>query len=117
MAWTSVRIEENGQLLRLSGDEAEARFHAIWLRDNALDPATRDAGNGQRLITLGDIPAGVSIKDARIGEGQLHATFSPENKTCAWPLRWLAAHCYDRPTSKDAGWTEPATPAYAAPAF
>ena len=31
--------------------------HAVWLRDNAWDDKTRSPGNGQRLITLGDIAA------------------------------------------------------------
>ena len=35
----------------------KTRFHAIWLRDNALDPETRAPGNGQRLITPAKSPA------------------------------------------------------------
>jgi hypothetical protein len=31
------------------------RFHAVWLSDNALDPATRSPKTGQRPITLSDI--------------------------------------------------------------
>jgi len=94
--WTEVSIEENGAVLSLQGPDGITRFHAIWLRDNALDPDTRDPGNGQRLITLNDIPTDVRIQNARLGEGQIHVTFAPENKTCAWPERWLAEHAYDR---------------------
>ena len=48
-----AHILDGGNAVRLSwSDGCSARFHAIWLRDNALDEATRDPGNGQRLITL-----------------------------------------------------------------
>ncbi|MES0862270.1 gamma-butyrobetaine dioxygenase [Ruegeria sp. SCPT10] len=75
---------------------AEARFHAIWLRDNALDPDTRAPGNGQRLITIGDIPADVSVSAAQVVAGDLQVTFQPEDKTVTFPSDWLAEHCYDR---------------------
>ncbi|WP_171184305.1 TauD/TfdA family dioxygenase [Ruegeria sp. HKCCC2117] len=76
--------------------EAEARFHAIWLRDNALDPETRSPGNGQRLITIGDIPSDVSISAAEVVSGDLKITFQPEEKTVVFPAEWLADHIYDR---------------------
>ncbi len=93
---TAPRITDDGTVVHVDIAGRAARFHAIWLRDNALDPATRDPGNGQRLITLGDLPGVVTLSDARIAEGQLHVTFQPEDKSCAFPLRWLADHCYDR---------------------
>ena len=101
MTWTDTRLSADGRVLHLAGPEGTARFHAIWLRDNALDPDTRDPGNGQRLITLGDIPEDVSIRSARLGEGQLHVTFAPDGKSCAWPVRWLVDHIYDRAPEAD----------------
>jgi gamma-butyrobetaine dioxygenase len=92
----TVQIENEGHTLRIDLPDGPARFHAVWLRDNALDPDTRDAGNGQRLITLGDLPDVVTISDATVREGQLHITFAPEGKSCAYPLRWLTDHTYDR---------------------
>ena len=74
----------------------EARFHAIWLRDNALDSDTRAPGNGQRLITIGDIPSDVSVSAAQVVAGDLQVTFQPEDKTVIFPADWLAEHCYDR---------------------
>ncbi len=74
----------------------EARFHAIWLRDNALDPETRAPGNGQRLITIGDIPSDISVSAAEISNCDLTVTFQPEGKTVTFPADWLAAHSYDR---------------------
>ena len=98
--WTDATLIQHGMAIVLTGPKGDTRFHAIWLRDNALDPATRDAGNGQRLITLADIPADLSIAEAKLRDGALHVTFAPDGKTCAWPLSWLENHAYDR-TSVD----------------
>ena len=47
MSDLSVRIEDGGAVLRLGcAGHPDLRFHAIWPRDNASDPATRDPGNG-----------------------------------------------------------------------
>ncbi|MEP4198634.1 MAG: TauD/TfdA family dioxygenase [Aliishimia sp.] len=99
MDWTDVKIEDGGAIVRLIGQAHSTRFHAIWLRDNALDPETRDPGNGQRLITMADIPATIAIVHAALSMGQLHVTFSTGDKNCSWPLGWLADHMYDAPTS------------------
>lgn len=74
----------------------KARFHAIWLRDNALDPETRAPGNGQRLITIGDIPSDISVSATEVSNGDLSVTFQPEDKTVTFPADWLAEHSYDR---------------------
>ncbi|WP_298851867.1 TauD/TfdA family dioxygenase [uncultured Ruegeria sp.] len=73
----------------------QARFHAVWLRDNALDADTRAPGNGQRLITIGDIPANISVSAAEVVSGGLQVTFQPEGKTVTFPAEWLAEHSYD----------------------
>ncbi len=87
-------IQNDGQTLTLPNG---ARFHAVWLRDNALDADTRAPGNGQRLITLADIPDDIAISNAAIAGDILTVTFAPENKTCDFPLAWLDAHRYDQP--------------------
>ncbi len=86
-------------------DGTQARFHAIWLRDNALDPETRAPGNGQRLITIGDIPSNISVSAAEIQNGDLSVTFQPENKSVMFPADWLADHVYDREQAQDVGRT------------
>ena len=85
----------------------KARFHAIWLRDNALDPETRAPGNGQRLITIGDIPTDISVSAAEISNGDLSVTFQPEGKTVTFPADWLAAHTYDCDRTRKNGWLAP----------
>ena len=41
-----VTLESDGQIIGLTVADHTSRFHAIWLRDNALDPATRSPSNG-----------------------------------------------------------------------
>ncbi|MEX0365382.1 MAG: gamma-butyrobetaine dioxygenase [Ruegeria sp.] len=84
-------------------DGTRTRFHAIWLRDNALDPETRAPGNGQRLITIGDIPEGISVSAAQVVNGDLQVTFQPEGKTVTVPADWLKDHIYDRDLVSELG--------------
>ena len=104
------KLAEDGDLLALTdGQRAEtARFHAIWLRDNAMDAATRATGNGQRLITLADIPGDLRMTDAVLSDGALHITFSGDAGTIAFDPHWLMAHRYDRQLRAEArGWVGP----------
>ena len=97
-------ILDGGGAVRLTWpDGFAARFHAVWLRDNALDPETRAPGNGQRLIAVGDIPRDIRIGAAEGGD-DLSVTFTPEGKTVAFPAAWLRAHAYDRRESRVPGW-------------
>lgn len=88
-------------------DGTKARFHAIWLRDNALDADTRAPGNGQRLITIGDISADISVQSVEVVNGDLSVTFDPENKTVTFPAKWLAEHIYDREDTNEFGRVAP----------
>ena len=71
------------------------RFHAIWLRYNSPDPKTRDPENGQRLVTLNDLPDEVTLGSAVVEGADLVVTFAPEGLTACFPLQWLADHAYD----------------------
>ncbi len=84
------------------------RFHAVWLRDNAQDAATRSALNGQRLITLLDIPHDTRIAEARWVGGRLSLRFEPEAKVVDYNADWLLAHAYDKAPPPPPGWTGPA---------
>ncbi len=90
-----VSTEENGGVLVVTATTETARFHALWLRDNALDDETRDARNGQRLITLSDIPGDVRIAAAEAEGGQVVCIFAPDGHVARFPVRWLMAHRYD----------------------
>jgi gamma-butyrobetaine dioxygenase len=84
----------------------KSRFHAVWLRDNALDSGTRSPGNGQRLITILDQPAGVTVAAASLSGDDLSLTFAPENKAVRFSLGWLRRHAYDRVERREPGWTD-----------
>lgn len=104
----SVEILDDGAAIAIDlGGHGRKRFHAIWLRDNAWDEATRSPGNGQRLITLGDIPAATRVGAARREAGQLHVTFQPEGRDIVFDIDWLVAHAYDDVATRGAGWTGP----------
>jgi gamma-butyrobetaine dioxygenase len=99
------RLLEGGAAVEISLGTELRRFHALWLRDNAQDPETRSPANGQRLITLLDIPRETCIAGAEWIDGRLHIRFEPEGKRVTFDPDWLLAHAYDTPTPIAAGWT------------
>lgn len=107
-------VSADGQVLTLSVDGRTLRFHAVWLRDNALDAATRDPGNGQRLITLADIPPDLSIGGAVCDSDAVTVRFAPDGKAATFPLGWLEAHAYDRTQQREAGALPAGSEAWAA---
>ena len=79
----SIKITDSGKAIILQrSDGSNVRYHSTWLRDNALDPKTRDANNGQRLITLSEIPINTYIESATLDEAgkNIFLTFLPEKK-------------------------------------
>ena len=74
-----------------------ARFHALWLRDNARDDASRHAGNDQRLFDVTELADEVVVASAEVVDGRLVVAFSPDGTTCAFDAGWLEAHRYDGP--------------------
>jgi len=97
-------LSSDGLVVSLTAANKTTRFHALWLRDNALDDATKSSSNGQRLIALRDIDVTTYISHARVTADALQVTFVPEHKTVSFPLAWLAAHAYDKPQASTKGW-------------
>lgn len=97
------QLLEDGAILALSNDTngVTARFHAIWLRDNAYDEGTRSSGNGQRLITLGDIPTDLFIARADIDGAALDLTFGPAGDTISYDAKWLMQRRYDHASNAE----------------
>lgn len=92
----TVTIIDDGKALSLGfTDGTTLRFHGIWLRDNAPDPETISTVNGQKLITLAEIPETLAISNASLLSGTLSVTFSPENKTVPYSVKWLRSNAYD----------------------
>jgi len=100
-------ILDEGRAVEVALDGAARRFHALWLRDNAQDASTRSPSNGQRLITLQDIPADIRIESAGWAGDRLHVTFAPGGLATAFDRAWLIAHAYDRGAPAAPGWTGP----------
>ncbi|MFZ5676127.1 MAG: 2-trimethylaminoethylphosphonate dioxygenase [Pseudomonadota bacterium] len=109
MPLKTATLIDDGKAIALGWTTGEtARFHALWLRDNAPDGATRSATNGQRLITLLDIPAETTLSHAEISTGgDLTLAFAPEGKSVTYAAAWLAQHVYDRATTRQSGWLPP----------
>jgi gamma-butyrobetaine dioxygenase len=106
MRASAIEILDAGRAARITWtDGRSARFHAIWLRDCALDAGTRSIGNGQRLISVLDIPPSTTIALASIAtDGDLHITFAPEGHEAVFPALWLRERIYDKPATNGRGW-------------
>ena len=85
------------------------RYHSTWLRDNANDPKTRDKNNGQRLISISDIPVNTYIKSALFDKKNKNITlnFLPKKKQIKFSVSWLEAHAYDKKQNNSKVWTHP----------
>tara|TARA_Y100000588_G_scaffold381053_1_gene465989 strand:+ start:1706 stop:2854 length:1149 start_codon:yes stop_codon:yes gene_type:complete len=104
---TATMIEA-GSAIRLHWHNGEqARFHALWLRDNMIDEETRRSANSQRLIKVTDIPEQIRIQEVTICEGDLRVTFSPQGQTAYFPASWLRNHIYDRSGIPKQVWVHP----------
>ena len=103
----SIKVIDSGKSIILQlNDDTNIRYHSIWLRDNALDPRTRDIKNNQRLIALSDIPVNTYIETATLdNDGKnIFLTFLPEKKTVSFSAEWLIANAYDKKKSNKKGW-------------
>jgi gamma-butyrobetaine hydroxylase len=109
MKITGAEILDEGRATRVTwNDGHSARFHALWLRDNALDPKTRSSGNGQRLITVLDISPLTTIGSVAVApNGDLSITFAPEGHETVFPAQWLRERIYDKAAAKGRGWVSP----------
>jgi len=100
-----VRVDPSGHFLTMNLGSCDRRFHALWLRDNAHDPATRAPQNGQKLITISDILPTTRIDQASLTtDGRLEVRFAPDGKIVGYDPAWLAAHAYDRDRPAARGW-------------
>ena len=109
MRLESVQVLGNGEAAKVQwADGLTARFHAVWLRDVALDPQTHSPDNGQRLITVLEMPRDVSILQGSVrDDGGLSVTLAPENREFNFPADWLRERIYDRKMAEEPGWLAP----------
>jgi gamma-butyrobetaine dioxygenase len=102
----TVDILNGGSAARVTWEDGvSARFHALWLRDNALDPGTRSTANGQRLITIQDVSPSTTIVVAEVNSnGDLIFKFAPDERQAAFRADWLRERIYDKPPQAQTGW-------------
>ena len=106
----SANTTNSGSVVHVGWKSGEtARFHSVWLRDNSLDPTTRNVDNGQRLETIRDIDPSITVGRIEIvGDGEaLLVTFAPDGVTSRFLTRWLFDHRYDRlaaSVKRQSGW-------------
>jgi gamma-butyrobetaine dioxygenase len=63
---------------------------AIWLRANCPCPLCRDPATEERLISITDLPADVSVARAHRSGDQIDVVFSPDGHHAAFDARWLS---------------------------
>tara|TARA_Y100000590_G_scaffold341030_1_gene389037 strand:- start:4375 stop:5514 length:1140 start_codon:yes stop_codon:yes gene_type:complete len=106
----SVKVINSGKAILLSRKYGKPlRYHSTWLRDNALDPQTRDKKNGQRLISISDIPAETYIKSAFINKKgkEIIINFLPKKKQVKFSSKWLLDNTYDNNKKNSNVWVNP----------
>ena len=105
----SVKVINSGKAILLSRKNgAPLRYHSTWLRDNSLDGKTRDKKNGQRLISISDIPVNTYIKSASIDKKGKNITldFLPNKKKVKFSTSWLESHTYDKKKNNSKVWID-----------
>ena len=106
----SIKVIDSGKAILLSRkDGSKIRYHSTWLRDNASDDKTRDKNNGQRLISISDIPVGTYIQSASLDEKGKNITlnFLPNKKQVKFSSTWLETHAYDNKKNNSKIWINP----------
>ena len=104
---TPPRLLDDGAAVELILEGRPMRFHAFWLRDNAQDAATRSPTNGQRLISVLDIPPDTYLTGAVWEGDRLTVRFEPEGGAASYDAAWLVRRAYDRAPPPAPGWTDP----------
>ena len=105
----SVEIIEDGRSIIVQRSNGSIlRYHSTWLRDNSLDVKTRDKKNGQRLISISDIPVNTYIKSASLDKKGKNITldFLPNKKKIKFSTSWLESHTYDKKKNNSKVWID-----------
>ena len=77
-------------------DGNQSRFFSHWLRDNCQMPNSRNANNGQRLISINDLNENTFIETVNQDKkGNVCVQFQPENYLSIFSQAWLRKNCYN----------------------
>jgi len=105
----SIKIIDSGKAILLTRkDGSKIRYHSTWLRDNANDAQTKDKNNGQRLISISDIPFNNYVKSASVDKEGKNITlkFLPKKKQVKFSSSWLESHAYDKKLKNSKVWID-----------
>lgn len=113
----SVTVEDAGRLIAIGWQDGhQSRYHAIWLHANSQGDESIDAGNGQRLTSIAELPVDTRVHVASVNaDGGVFVTFSnPDGGgqdnapfECSFSPLWLWANQYDRMPTLPMGWVDP----------
>ena len=109
-SFISVKVINSGKAILLSRKNgSQIRYHSTWLRDNSNDSETRDKNNGQRLISISDIPVNTYIESASLDKKGKNITvkFLPKKKQVKFSSSWLEFHAYDKKRNNSKVWIDP----------
>jgi gamma-butyrobetaine dioxygenase len=84
-----------------TGHPALRGLPAVWLRANCPCGTCRDPGSGQRLVTITDLPADVTVADVRAPGAVVEVVFGPDGHQAVFDPHWLAR--YGEPDDPPAG--------------
>lgn len=101
--------ETDGRIVTVTWDDGRvSRYHAIWLRDNAAEPATHSPVTREQVGHPWDLPEDLAVSAVAVAEnGSLTVTFAPEGRSVAYNPGWLRALDYSGCRRDDLGQIAP----------
>ena len=85
----------NDMGLELETDRYVLRFPVVWLRDNCPCTECLDAGSGQKLKDITELPAGLAVSAAEDRGESVVVTYAPDGHRSTFSRAWLAAHALE----------------------
>lgn len=77
-------------------DRKQSLLYSHWLRDHCQMPTSRNADNGQRLLSVISFPEDTFIEQVELDEvGNVCVRFQPENHLSIFTQLWLRENCYN----------------------
>lgn len=86
-----VAVEEDGRVLVAQVAGTAVRLHALWLRENAPDAATRHPTSGQKYRTAVELDPATRITAAELDDGEIVVRFAPDGHRTRFSPAWLDA--------------------------
>ena len=103
MSLLGASVGPAGDVVTVEMAAGPVRFHALWLRDNARDEASRHGDNDQRLFDVTELADEVTAMSAEVVDGRLVVAFGPDGVTSVYDEVWLEANRYDGSVTTSSG--------------